>query len=272
MNSEKEVRKIIFLSLVIDKGCNMFGDLVSVIMPTYNCENYIKESIDAVLSQTYKNIELLITDDNSTDGTETIVNEYIKKDSRVKYFKLVKNSGAAVARNNSIREANGKYLAFLDSDDLWKTEKLEKQIKFMADNGYAFTCTSYGKIDEQDNPLNKTCKAHKTYEYSDVLKCCPGNSTIIYDCESLGKIEGPIIRKRNDFALFLQVIKKSARIYGMEEVLGYHRVRNSSISVSKPNLVAYQWKVYYKIEKLGLARSVYYTGFKIIQTVLNHNG
>jgi glycosyltransferase involved in cell wall biosynthesis len=241
-------------------------------MPVYNGENFISEAIESVLSQNYNNLEIIITDDYSTDGTEHVVKRFVEKDSRVKYYKLNQNQGAAVARNNSIEKANGKYLAFLDSDDLWKKDKLEKQIGFMQDNGYTFTCTSYGKIDDNSNVLDKVCRAHKEYEYNDMLKWCPGNSTVVYDCETLGKVEGPKIRKRNDFAMFLQVIKRAGKIYGMEEMLGYHRVRNGSISVNKRKLVAYQWKVYYEIEKLGVARSAYYTGYKVMQTLMRQNG
>ena len=125
--------------------------LVSIIMPTYNCGNFIGETIDSVIAQIYENWELIIVDDCSTDNTEEIVNVYRKKDSRIKYKKLATNSGAAVARNRGIELADGKYIAFLDSDDLWQPKKLDTQIKFMNNNAYHFTCTSYNKIDEEGN-------------------------------------------------------------------------------------------------------------------------
>ena len=116
---------------------------VSIIMPAYNCAKYITESIASVTAQTYTNWELLIVDDASTDNTQQVVEALAQSDSRIKYIRLEKNSGAAVARNTAIEKADGRYLAFLDSDDLWYPEKLKKQLEFMQENGYSFTCTTY---------------------------------------------------------------------------------------------------------------------------------
>ncbi len=246
--------------------------LVSIIMPAYNCQKYISESIESVLRQTYENWELVIIDDCSTDNTNQIIKSYKVIDSRIILFENVSNMGAAYSRNYAVKKANGTYLAFIDADDIWENDKLEKQINYMDCNNISFSCTSYGKIDSNSNILKKQCIARKIYHYTDMLKRCPGNSTIVYNCKLLGKIEGPDIKKRNDFAMFLQVIKKSGTAYGLEEILGYHRVHDDSISIRKKNLVVYQWKVYYKIEQLGMVKSIYYILYKIIQTLLNHNG
>ncbi|MGB4386964.1 MAG: glycosyltransferase family 2 protein, partial [Caldicoprobacterales bacterium] len=122
--------------------------LVSIITPAYNCEKYIGETIESVLKQSYENWELIIVDDCSTDNTKSVVEEYIKRDKRIKYYSLDVNSGAAVARTKAMELASGEYIAFLDSDDLWMPNKLEKQISFMKANNYNFTCTSYEQVDE----------------------------------------------------------------------------------------------------------------------------
>ena len=131
-------------------------DLVSVIMPAYNCERFIGITLDSVINQTYQNWEVIVVDDCSTDITVEIVQGYNKKENRIRYHKLQENSGAAIARNKAIDLAKGKYMAFLDSDDVWFPEKLTKQISFMEANNYGFTCTSYTKIDDQCKYLNRT--------------------------------------------------------------------------------------------------------------------
>ena len=248
-----------------------FG-LVSIIMPAYNCQEYIAESIRSVINQTYRNWELIITDDCSIDKTVQIIEEFVRQDKRIRCYKNDKNHGAAMARNNSIIEAKGCYLAFLDADDIWMPQKLEVQLEFMSSNNIIASCTSYGKIDEKSEMLKKKCIARKRYEYSDMLKACPGNSTMIYNCEKLGKIEGPNIEKRNDLAMFLQVIKKAKYVYGLQDVLGYHRLRNDGLSSNKMQLVFFQWKVYNEIEHLGGFKSSYYIVYKMIQTLLDRNG
>lgn len=240
--------------------------LVSIIMPTYNCAKFIESSLNSVISQTYQNWELIIVDDCSTDNTFEIVKKYMYGEPRIRYVTLEKKSGAAVARNKAMELAKGKYIAFLDSDDVWFPEKLEKQITFMNNNGYDFTCTSYTKIDEHGNYLNRTIKAKLKSDYEGVLKTCPGNSTVIYNAEKLGKFRIPNIKKRNDYVLWLQVIKKSKYLYGLDEPLGSHRLRTSSISSNKISLVWYHWKIYREIEKLPFIKSVFLICYWIIFT------
>lgn len=242
-------------------------DLVSVIMPAYNCGDFISITLDTVIAQSYKNWEVIVVDDCSIDNTEEIVNAYQAKEPRIKYYRLDKNSGAAIARNKAIDLANGKYLAFLDSDDIWFPEKLTKQIRFMKENGYNFSCTSYTKIDEQGNDLNKTIKAQGRRDYNGILKTCPGNSTVIYDAENLGKFKIPDIKKRNDYVMWLQVIKKEKYLYCLEEALGSHRIRTNAISSKKSSLVSYHWKVYRDIENLSFLKSSYLVFYWVIATV-----
>lgn len=246
---------------------NKKEELVSIIMPAYNCGDFIGITLDSVINQSYKNWEVIVVDDCSTDNTADVVQEYIKKDNRIKYHKLEKNSGAAVARNKAVDLAAGKYMAFLDSDDVWFPEKLTKQIGFMEENDYGFTCTSYTKIDEQGEYLNRTIVAQPKRDYDGVLKTCPGNSTVIYNAKKLGKFKIPDIKKRNDYVMWLSVVKKAGMLYGMEEPLASHRIRNGSLSKKKANLVGYHWKVYREIENLSLLKSSYLIVYWVVATV-----
>lgn len=235
----------------------MGSKLVSIIMPTYNCAKFIGKTIESVIAQTYENWELIIVDDCSKDNTEEVVSKY--KDNRIKYYRLKNNSGAAVARTEAMKKAIGSYMAFLDSDDLWKEDKIEKQLEFMNKNNYNFTCTEYEQIDEEGKKLNKVIKVKKRADYNRILLDCPvGNSTVMYNVEKLGKFEVPNIRKRNDDALWLQILKKEKYIYGMPYVLMEYRIRSNSISSNKLSLVKYHWQLYREIEHLSVFRSVFH--------------
>lgn len=232
-------------------------ELVSIITPTYNSAKYIKETIESVLNQTYSNWEMIIVDDDSKDNTQDVVEQI--KDKRIKYIKLSENSGAAIARNTAMKNASGKYMAFLDSDDIWEKDKLDKQLKFMKENNYNFTCTAYEKIDENGKSLNKIFSPKKRADYNRILLDCPvGNSTVMYNVDNLGKFEVPNIRKRNDDALWLQILKKEKFIYGMTDILMKYRVRSNSISSNKFSLIKYHWQLYRDIEHLSVIRSVFH--------------
>ena len=208
-----------------------------------------------------------MVDDCSTDNTAKLVQEYVKKDNRIKYHKLDKNSGAAVARNKAVDLANGKYMAFLDSDDVWFPEKLTKQIGYMEENAYTFTCTSYTKIDEEGEYLGRTIGVRKQSDYNDILKKNPGNSTVVYNSEEIGKVKIPNVRKRNDYVMWLSVVKRAGKLYGMEEPLASHRVRKGSLSKKKANLVGYHWKVYREIEDLSFLKSSYLIIYWVVVTI-----
>ncbi len=237
----------------------MSEKLVSIITPTYNCAEFIARTIDSVLNQTYGNWEMIIVDDQSGDNTKEIVEQYIAKDSRIKYHLLEVNSGAAVARTTAMALASGSYMAFLDSDDIWTADKLERQISFMEDNEYAFSCTAYEQIDEDDNSLGKIIKTVKKTDYNRLLLDCPvGNSSVMYNVEKMGKFEVPNIRKRNDDALWLQMLKKEKYIWGMPDVLMKYRIRKNSISSNKLKVIKYHWILYRDIEHLSVLRSVFH--------------
>lgn len=237
----------------------MKESIVSIIVPAYNSECYIGRTIESVISQTYKFWEMIIVDDCSSDKTAEVILSYSLKDKRIKYKKLEVNSGAAVARNVAMSMATGQYIAFLDSDDVWLPDKLSAQIQFMQENNYKFTCTDYEQIDETGIRLGKIIHCREKADYNRVLLDCPiGNSTVMYDVTQMGKFEVPNIRKRNDDALWLKMLKSEKFIYGLNQVLVQYRVRHDSISANKFQLIKYHWVLYRKIEHLNIMRSIFY--------------
>ncbi|MFS9041329.1 glycosyltransferase family 2 protein [Streptococcus cristatus] len=243
----------------------MRDGLVSIITPTFNSANFIEETIKSVLSQTYPNWEMIIVDDCSGDDTEEIVSQYVREDTRIKYIRLEKNSGAAVARNKAMREAEGEYMAFLDSDDIWTAEKLSEQLSFMQEHNVSFSCTDYEQISESGEKTGRIIKTLPKANYNRILLDCPvGNSTVMYSVKELGKFEVPNIRKRNDDALWLQMLKKTQYIYGLNQVLMQYRIRNNSISSNKISLIKYHWELYRDIEKLSILRSSFHILYWVI--------
>lgn len=248
-------------------------DKVSIIMPAYNCRRFIDKSIESVLAQTYPEWELLVVDDCSTDETRAIINQMAAADERIRCISLEENSGASVARNKAIEQAQGRYIAFLDSDDIWCPEKLEKQIGFMQRNGYRFSCTSYRWIDEAGNPLKCIKKPFKKAGYSLCLYYgnSLGNSTVIYDAQALGKHYAPAIDKRNDFALWLEILRSDKEnkvyAYGLQEILSNYRHRSHSLSSNKAGLIKYHWQLYREIEKLNFFRSAFALGTLIVRKI-----
>lgn len=204
--------------------------LVSIIMPTYKCGRFIAESICSVQAQTYQNWELIIVDDCSGDETVGIALDFRKEDDRIVVLQNSQNSGAAVSRNTALRNAHGRWIAFLDSDDLWEPTKLEKQIKFMEENNYAFSYHEYVEIDEQDNLLGVHVSGKKHVGKFDMFSCCwPGCLSVMYDASKIGLIQINDIKKNNDTAMWLKVIRK-ADCYLLPETLGKYRRRANSIT------------------------------------------
>ena len=234
---------------------------VTIIMPSYNSEKFIIESVESVLVQTYSNWELIIVDDCSPDDSNKIITKYVDNDSRIKLIKLQKNSGPAVARNTAIEAANGRYIAFLDSDDVWLPNKLETQINFMHDNDLAFTYSSYRLVGEDNEHLGVFITKDKI-SYFDMLKTCSvGCLTAIYDTEKIGKQYMPLILKRQDYGLWLKILKLIGETRGILEPLATYRIRKNSVSSNKVKAAKYQWKIYREIEKLSFLKSLYYFAF-----------
>lgn len=221
------------------------NSLVSIITACFNSEKYVFQAIQSVISQTHQNWELLLVDDCSSDATYSIISNFASQDARIKAFKLGKNSGAGVARNFAIQQASGNYIAFLDADDLWKPEKLEKQLQFMETQNIPFTFSFYETIDEAGNLRNEIITTPLKITYNHLYSCnWIGNLTGIYSVDFFGKIPISSIKKRQDWMLWLQIIKQIKTAIPVPESLAYYRVREDSISASKWKLIQYNFKVY----------------------------
>lgn len=231
--------------------------LVSVIMPAYNSAAFIREAIGSVLKQTWTNWELWVIDDASTDGTAKIVGVYVQQNSNIHLLKNSTNKGTGAARNKGIKAATGQYIAFLDADDLWLPGKLEKQLKFMQEKDLAMTFSSYLLIDEQGNALNREVKALPVITYQKLLKSnYVGNLTGIYDVVKLGKVYAPLIRKRQDWALWLEIFKKIGSTMALTEPLACYRVRKDSVSRNKWKLLRHNFKIYRYVLNYGFLKSL----------------
>lgn len=219
-------------------------DLVSIITPSYNCAAYITATIQAIQAQTYQNWELLITDDCSTDESVNVIEQLTAKDNRIKLFRLSKNSGAGAARNNSIVQAQGRFIAFCDSDDIWLPEKIEKQLLLMKEKDASFVYGAYYECDEGLNrkaivnvPERLTFRQEKTVNQV-------GTLTAIYDSQKIGKQYMPLIRKSQDWALWLKVMKICGVAYGIQEPCADYRLRPNSNSRNKKDMIKFHAAVY----------------------------
>lgn len=232
--------------------------LISIITPVYNSEKYLAANIASIQAQIYNNWEHILVDDCSSDGSEALIKSFQKKDPRIKYHRLETNSGAGIARNKAIELSKGDYIAFLDSDDQWHPEKLEKQLNFMQKNQYHFTFTDYEMMDEAGNTLSKQVRCKPLVTYNSALYKNPiGCLTVMYDVSFFGKKYMPPIRKRQDYALWLNLLKKTNG-YGLNESLASYRTGNASISANKLDLLKYEWKIYREVEGLSLLKSSFY--------------
>jgi glycosyltransferase involved in cell wall biosynthesis len=233
------------------------NELVSIIIPTYNTEKFIRDTLQSVQNQTYQNWEMILVDDASTDKTVSVIEEFAKKDSRIKLFKLEKNSGNGFARNIAVEKASGKYIAYLDADDLWFPEKLEKQIEFLKANNLPFTFSFYDCIDEEGNLLKRRVEAPINLTYSKLFFCnYVGNLTAIYDADYFGKIILEATQKRQDWRLWLTILKQIQVTKPVPEPLAFYRIRKNSISSSKFKLIKHNFGVYREFHKFNFVFSV----------------
>lgn len=239
--------------------------LVSIIMPSYNTGKYIADSIKSVIAQTYTDWELIIVDDASTDNTDEVVQKFTEPAevnvSKIHYLKNDCNMGAAISRNRALREARGKWIAFLDSDDLWAPDKLEKQIAFMEKNSYAFSYTRYSEMDENGNPTGVTVGGPKRITKTGMFNYCwPGCLTVMYNREVVGDIQIADIKKNNDYAMWLRVCRK-ADCFMLPGNLASYRKRGGSISRhSYVALIKWHYKLYREAEMLNPVISLWITG------------
>jgi len=233
-------------------------DLISIITPSYNSEQFIAKTIDSVINQSHQNWEMIIIDDLSTDNSCEIIENYKATDPRIKLIKSKINQGPAYSRNSGIELAKGRYIAFLDSDDLWKPEKLKHQLEAFKETGTAISFSAYEWINENGNPLNKTIFVKKNINYSDMLNYNHiGCLTAIYDTHQTGKVYFKKIG-HEDYIMWLSIIKLGHSATGINNVLAQYRIRTGSVSSNKLKMTKYQWHIYRKIENLGLIKSMYH--------------
>ena len=228
------------------------SDLVSIITPSYNSEQFILQAINSVINQSYINWEMIIVDDSSEDNSKDVISSVAESESRIRTFFLDSNVGPAEARNLALRNAKGKYIAFLDSDDFWHPQKLYKQILFMQRNDIAFSYTSYQLVSEDGLNKKKIIRALSKISYFDYLKnTIIGCLTVIIDVEKTGFFEMPNIRSSHDMALWLLIMKRGFAAYGLDEDLASYRLVHNSNSSSKIKAAKDVWRVYRKEEKLS---------------------
>lgn len=229
---------------------------VSILTSAYNSEKFIAETIRSVQNQTYTTWEMIIVDDCSVDKTVGIVKEIAKEDARIQLITLEKNSGTGIARHTALTKSSGRYIAFLDADDLWKPEKLELQINFLNKNKVPFTFSFYDCIDEYGKLLYKRVEAPRNLSYRQLFFCnYVGNLTGIYDTFYFGKIPISTIRKRQDWMLWLTILYKIKTAQPVPESLAYYRVRQDSISASKLELLQHNFAVYTKFHEYNWMQS-----------------
>lgn len=238
----------------------MTNDLVSIIMPSYNCGRFVEETIRSVQAQTYQNWEIIFVDDCSKDDTMSKVMAMMERDARIRVFQNPQNNGAAVSRNLALREAKGRWIAFLDSDDLWKPDKLEHQIRFMEENGYSFSCTERDVIDENSSPMGVYMSGPDHITKASMFRYCwPGCLTVMYDVNVVGLIQIADIKKNNDYAIWLKAIKK-ADCYLLKENLASYRQRKGSISHDHfSKLIKSHYVLFRVSEKMNPIAASFYT-------------
>jgi glycosyltransferase involved in cell wall biosynthesis len=258
--------------------------LVSIVMPAHNSEKYVGAAIESVLNQTQRDWELIVVDDASNDGTSNLVSEFSARDSRIQVYRFERSVGPARARNLAIQHATGRYIAFLDSDDVWLPNKLEHQLRKMQESGAVLSFTAYKKVDADGQVGKTTIGVPSTVTYSDLLRTnVIGCLTAVYDTQALGKMYMPEDARREDYRLWLQILKLRTHhedyalwlailrrmfrdrgsvarktVIGINEVLAYYRIHSRSVSRNKLRAAAMQWAVYRQVEKLSLLKSIYY--------------
>lgn len=220
------------------------NNTVSVIIPVYNKERYLRYTIESIINQSYKDWEIILVDDCSTDNSASIISEYTAKHPNIIYHKQEKNDGAAVARNTALTLAKGRYTAFLDADDEWLPNKLEKQVEFMTSNNAAFSCTALECIDEEGRPLNSIRSVIKAISYKFLLKnTMIATSTVIVDRNKTGDFQMPLRRKGQDYATWLKLLRTGDLCLGLNEVLTKYRVMKESLSSNKWSSIKQVWEI-----------------------------
>lgn len=244
------------------KDKNFDNNLISVITPVYNAEHFIEQTIDSVLKQNYRNIEMFLVDDCSKDSSETIIKKYSEKYDNIYYYRQKKNMGAAVARNTALALSKGRYVAFLDSDDIWKTDKVKRQIALMAKMKSPFSYTAIEMIDKEGKIVRKKRPVKKYVDYKFLLKnTMIATSSVIIDRKYFGDFRMPLIRSGQDYATWLLLLRKGAIACGINEALVQYRVRSDSLSSNKLKSIKTVWQIQYRQEKITPIFAAYNTGW-----------
>jgi len=245
--------------------------LVSIITPCYNAEKFIAHTIESVRNQTYSNWEMLIIDDCSTDQSKQIINRFSATEHRIILIELKENKGTAYAKNQGIAAAKGNFIAFIDADDVWLPQKLEKQLEELKKTNAAICFTSYQLIDENSRLIQKVISAPKKVNLKKYLKTTIiGFSTSIINREITGDFSIMNLRSREDTQLWIHLLKQGHLAVGINEVLTLYRIHPNSLSANKLKSAALVWDLYFRIEKLGFFRSVYFFGSYAINALGKH--
>lgn len=247
------------------------NETVSVITPVYNVAKVIEKTLNSMLMQDYKDLEIVLVDDCSEDNSAEIIKRYLDKYPNIVYHKQVKNGGAAVARNTALNIAKGRYVAFLDSDDLWCEGKISKQLAFMKENDAAICCTAMDCIDEEDNSLNSVREVHKIISYKFLLhNTMIATSTVMVDRNKTGNFQMPLRRGGQDYATWLMLMRNGTICYGLNEVLSHYRVMNNSLSSNKWKSIRQVWEIQTQDEKINKIVAAINVCFFIVNGFIKH--
>lgn len=236
------------------------NDLVSIVIPVYNSGKYLVKTLDSALMQTYKQIEIILVDDCSTDNSQEIINDYLVNHKNIIYHRFEKNSGAAVARNKAIQLARGRYIAFLDSDDIWYQNKVKKQLEFMKQKNAAICYTAIEMIDENGILIKNKRNVLEIINYKFLLKnTMIATSTVIIDRKLTGNFQMPLIRSGQDYATWLLLMRNGTNAYGINQVFVKYRKSSNSLSSNKVKNIKKVWRIQTKNEGINPVSASYYS-------------
>lgn len=246
--------------------------LVSIVTPVYNSAKYLEATLQSVQGQEYENWEHILVDDQSKDASLKILEEWSRNDKRYRIYKNEVNSGSGVARNLAISKAKGKYIAFLDADDLWHPQKLKLHVQYMIENKALFSHTSYGYIDDKGQKIKDTFHvSQQPVSYTDLLKRTEISClTAMYDAEELGKYFMSEHRRKQDYALWLSILRDGHKSYGLDEELAYYRQHKDSATSNKLSLVKKHFYFLRETQDFGLFSSLYYTFYWLVNGFIRY--
>lgn len=245
-------------------------DMVSIVIPCYNNERFLSTAIQSALGQTYRKVEVIVVDDASTDNSLQIAREWQRKDGRIKVISLSRNQGAALARNQGVKESTGRYIAYLDADDWWDPDKLTIQIEEMRDHAADFCYSAYAFASSDGRAIGPIVQVKESYTYGQLLKRHRiWTTTVVIDTEKVKRSEivMPDIKIGEDYCLWLSMLKCGYRGYGVQRVLAYYRRSEGTLTSSMGRVVAARWYVYRKMQHMSLVNSLYHMTYYFADAV-----